>query len=193
MLVFTETARAMVRSFGEYVDNAALRVAITGGSPFAPQYELTIVDLEERGADDVVFDGGGFQVIVDGASASRLEGSTIDYVEGPGGGAFEVKNPNVAAPDTVKPSGPLAERVQRVIAERINPGVAAHGGEITLVDVRDNVAYITMNGGCQGCALSKITLRQGIERMIKEVVPEIVGVQDVTDHTSGTNPYYQRA
>lgn len=191
MLAFTDSARAMVRSFGEFVDNAALRVAIAGGSPFAPRYELTIIEESEREANDIAFDGGGFLVVVDATSAPRLEGSTIDYVEAPGGGGFEVRNPNVATPDKTTPTGPLAERVQQVIEERVNPGVAAHGGEINLVAVEDNVAYITMNGGCQGCAMSKITLRQGIERMIREAVPEITEIQDVTDHVAGANPYYQ--
>jgi Fe/S biogenesis protein NfuA len=191
MLAFTDSARAMVRSFGEFVDNAALRVAIAGGSPFAPRYELTIIEESEREADDIAFDGGGFLVVVDATSAPRLEGSTIDYIEAAGGGGFEVRNPNVATPEKTTPTGPLAERVQQVIDERVNPGVAAHGGEINLVAVEDNVAYITMNGGCQGCAMSKITLRQGIERMIREAVPEITEIQDVTDHVAGANPYYQ--
>lgn len=191
MLAFTEAARTMVLAFGEYVDNAALRVAIAGGSPFAPRYELTIIEEAEREADDVVFDGGGFMVVVDAASAARLEGATVDYIEAPGGGGFEVRNPNVATPETSRPTGPIADRVRLVIDERINPGVASHGGSIDLVAVEDGVAYITMNGGCQGCAMSKLTLRQGVERMIREVVPEIESVQDVTDHMSGTNPYYK--
>jgi len=192
MLAFTEAARAMILAYGEYVDNAALRVAIAGGSPFAPRYELTIIDESEREADDVVFDGGGFMVVVDPASAARLEGATIDYIEAPGGGGFEIRNPNFATPEALRPTGPLAERVKQVIEERINPGVASHGGSIELVAVEDGVAYITMHGGCQGCAMSKLTLRQGVERMIREAVPEIESVQDVTDHLSGANPYYRR-
>lgn len=190
MLAFTDTARAMIRSFGEYVDNAALRVAIAGGSPFAPRYELTIIDESEREPEDLTFDGGGFMVVVDAESAPRLEGATVDYIQAPGGGGFEIKNPNVAVPEEMTPTAPLAERVKQVIDERINPGVASHGGSISLVGVEDNIVYITMHGGCQGCAMSKVTLRQGIERMIREVVPEIIEVQDVTDHMAGTNPYY---
>jgi Fe/S biogenesis protein NfuA len=191
MLAFTDTARAMVRSFGEYVDNAALRVAIAGGSPFAPRYELTIIEESERESDDIVFDAGGFMVVVDAASAERLEGATVDYIQAPGGGGFEIKNPNIATPEKTKPSGPIADRVQRVIDEQVNPGVAAHGGAIQLVAVEDDIVYITMSGGCQGCAMSQVTLQRGIERMIRESVPEIMGVQDVTDHMSGTNPYYE--
>lgn len=191
MLAFTDTARAMVRSFGEYVDNAALRVAIAGGSPFAPRYELTIIEEDEREAEDVLFDAGGFMVVVDAASADRLEGATVDYIQAPGGGGFEIKNPNIATPETSKPTGPIAERVQRVIDEQVNPGVAAHGGAINLVAVEDDIVYITMSGGCHGCAMSQVTLQRGIERMIREAVPEIMGVQDVTDHVSGTNPYYE--
>ena len=90
----------------------------------------------------------------------------------------------------LKLSGPLAERVQRVVDEVINPGIAAHGGFVELVDVSDDTLYLRMGGGCQGCAASAATLRQGIERMVREEVPEIVNIIDVTDHTSGENPYY---
>lgn len=190
MLSFTEAARTMVLAFGEYVENAALRIAVAGGSPFAPRYELTIIDETEREEEDVVFDGGGFMVVVDRVSAARLEGATVDYIETPGGGGFEIDNPNIAKPEDIQATGPLADRVRAVIEERINPGVASHGGRIDLAAVEDGVVYITMSGGCQGCAMSKLTLRQGVERMLKESIPEIESVQDVTDHLSGTNPYY---
>jgi Fe/S biogenesis protein NfuA len=190
MLTFTETARRMLRSFMAegYVEQPALRVAVRG-SPFAPEYELTLVD-DEPGADDVVLDGGGFRVLVDRESASRLEGSTIDYVERGGEAGFEVQPPRVRPAASAAPSGPLADRVREVIEQRINPAIAAHGGYITLVDVKDDVVYIEMSGGCQGCGLARVTLRHGVERMIREAVPEVARIEDVTDHASGRNPYY---
>ena len=84
----------------------------------------------------------------------------------------------------------MTERVQEVIDEVINPAIAAHGGFVELVDVSDDTIYIRMGGGCQGCAASAATLRMGIERMIREQVPEIASIVDVTDHTAGVNPYY---
>lgn len=85
----------------------------------------------------------------------------------------------------------LRERVQQVIDELINPGVAGHGGYVNLVDVEDTKVYIHMGGGCQGCASSKMTLKMGIEETIREEVPEVTEVIDATDHTNGQNPYYK--
>lgn len=191
MLTFTDAAREMIRAFMAegYVENPALRVAVANGSPFAPEYEITLVEAEpEEG--DTVFDGGGFTVLVDRESAPRLEGATIDYVERDSVSGFEVRNPRLEEASAAARTGPIAERVQRVIEERINPGVAAHGGHIKLVGVQDNVVYIEMGGGCQGCGLARVTLRQGVERMIREVVPEVVEIRDVTDHAAGENPFY---
>ena len=84
-----------------------------------------------------------------------------------------------------------AQKVQEVIDQRINPSIAAHGGYVTLLDVRDEVAYISFGGGCQGCGMVDVTLKQGVQVMIKEAVPELRDVLDTTDHAAGTNPYYQ--
>ena len=85
----------------------------------------------------------------------------------------------------------LSTSVQRVLEEQINPAVGAHGGFIRLIEVKDDIAYIQFEGGCQGCAMANVTLRQGVEVMIKEQIPEIVAIVDVTDHASGTNPYFE--
>lgn len=92
------------------------------------------------------------------------------------------------APKTV--DHPFASAVKSVIDTQINPMVAMHGGQIELIDVKDTTVYIQMRGGCQGCASSTATLRQGVEQMIKGAVPEIQTVVDVTDHSLGENPYY---
>jgi Fe/S biogenesis protein NfuA len=84
----------------------------------------------------------------------------------------------------------LKTRVQELIDMSINPAVAGHGGYVELLDVKDNTAYIAMGGGCQGCGAADITLKAGIERLIKEEIPEIAEVLDTTDHGAGTNPYY---
>ena len=87
-------------------------------------------------------------------------------------------------------SDDLMTKVQELIDSTINPAVAGHGGFVQLVDVKDNKVYLTMGGGCQGCGAADITLKSGIERLIKEELPEIEEVLDSTDHASGTNPYY---
>jgi Fe-S cluster biogenesis protein NfuA len=85
------------------------------------------------------------------------------------------------------------EKIQYLLAHKINPGVAAHAGFVELIDVKDNNVYIRLGGGCQGCGAADFTLRQGIEEIIRKEVPEILHVLDVTDHAAGTNPYYRPA
>ena len=84
----------------------------------------------------------------------------------------------------------LKERVQALLDNSINPAVAGHGGYIELIDVKDNTVYIQMSGGCQGCGAADVTLKSGIERLLREELPEIEEVLDTTDHASGSNPYY---
>ncbi len=84
----------------------------------------------------------------------------------------------------------LKERVQKLLDESVNPAVAMHGGQVELLDVKDSTVYIRMGGGCQGCGMADVTLKQGIERLIFEEVPEVTEVLDVTEHAAGTNPYY---
>ena len=86
-------------------------------------------------------------------------------------------------------SDDLMTKVQELIDSTINPAVAGHGGFVQLVDVKDKKVYIQMGGGCQGCGAADVTLKAGIERLIKEELPEIEEVLDSTDHASGTNPY----
>jgi Fe/S biogenesis protein NfuA len=87
-------------------------------------------------------------------------------------------------------SDDLKTRVQELIESMINPAVAGHGGFVELVDVQDNRVYLQMGGGCQGCGAADVTLKQGIERLIKEEIPEVAEVLDATDHSAGSNPYY---
>jgi Fe/S biogenesis protein NfuA len=84
----------------------------------------------------------------------------------------------------------LKSRVQELIDTMINPAVAGHGGFVELVDVQDNRVYLQMGGGCQGCGAADVTLKAGIERLIREELPEVAEVVDATDHASGANPYY---
>ena len=86
---------------------------------------------------------------------------------------------------------PEGKLIQALLDERVNPAVASHGGHISLVDVQDDTVYIRLEGGCQGCGMADVTLKQGIETEIKQAVPNITAVLDVTDHAGGSNPYYQ--
>jgi Fe/S biogenesis protein NfuA len=114
-----------------------------------------------------------------------------------------INNPNRPAPAPASSpgmgrppadlSGDVAQRVLQVLEQQINPSIAAHGGMAELVAVEDDVAYLRLSGGCQGCGLASVTLTQGIEVAIRDSVPEVARVVDVTDHASGTNPYFEAA
>jgi len=89
--------------------------------------------------------------------------------------------------------GKLRAAIQRILLEQINPAVSSHGGYITLLDVHGNTVFLQMSGGCQGCGMASVTLREGIERTLREQVPGVGDVVDVSDHAAGTNPYYATA
>lgn len=95
-----------------------------------------------------------------------------------------------AVRETIPPAEEIKGKVEQLLAGEINPAIAAHGGVVHLVDVKDNVVYIQMGGGCQGCGMADVTLRQGIETAIRNAVPEVGDILDVTDHAAGRNPYY---
>lgn len=192
MLTFTDEARSRIRSFAEFTDNPTLRITVHG-SPLVPQYELALVD-DEPSENDVVVEQDGFRVIMEESSAPRLDGASVDYIRTVQGEGFQVTNPNARTLGSETPKGPLAERVTQVLEENVNPSIAAHGGHIGLVDIDEEaIVYLEMSGGCQGCGMAKVTLKQGVERMLSQLVPEIRGIVDVTDHAAGSNPFYQAA
>jgi Fe/S biogenesis protein NfuA len=183
---FTDRARERLARLIDHLDeDACLRLSRSGGSPLAPDYDLAIVELDSRAGDEGLIEADGIRVLMPDDPPGPL---LIDFHDGPGPSGFQVHGEGAAIPSS---GGSLEERVRRVIEDRVNPGVASHGGHITLVEVRDDVAVIEMEGGCQGCSLSQMTLRRGVERMIREAVPEILGVHDATDHASGERPFFE--
>ncbi len=195
MIEFTEKARDQVLAFIEQEgsDDLAVRVAVKNSSPFAPEYDLLLIEGDEVRDHDEAFDQDGFTLYADPHSAEFLDGATVDWVSNLQQSGFKIQNPNAREPGAAAPDGELADRVQQVLEQQINPGVAQHGGRVSLVDIRDNVVYLKMGGGCQGCGLAGVTLTQGIKSALAEAVPEIEGVEDVTDHSAGENPYYDPA
>jgi Fe/S biogenesis protein NfuA len=188
----TERAQEAVRSFMDQTDgeNRALRISSQGEGIGGTKFELTLVTTADREEEDVQVDMGDFLVLVSGKDAERLEGAVVDFVERVNESGFEIR-PAARPPRTSGvPQGELATKVKEVLDAQVNPAVSAHGGEIVLVDVKGSEIFIEMAGGCQGCALSRMTLKQGVERMVRQAVPEITAVHDVTDHTSGDNPFY---
>lgn len=166
-------------------DGLSLRVAIAGRGPGGFRYSLDLVAPGEQKDDDIRLDDDGIEIWVDRESSEKLDGTTIDFVQRLQESGFKFDNPNSMWSD------PKAQKVQEVIEAKINPGIASHGGFVQLVDVKDDIAYISFGGGCQGCGMVDVTLKEGVQVMIKEAVPELADVLDTTDHGAGTNPYYE--
>jgi Fe/S biogenesis protein NfuA len=169
----------------------ALTVGITGVRGIEFAYELTFVPVDDAAEDDRIERFGDLPVVVRADSVENLTGATIRVGEG----GLGIDNPNSPVP-TIDPGaaltdGPVADRVRAVLDEQINPAIASHGGMAELVGIEGDTAYLRLGGGCQGCGLAGVTLGQGIEVAIKNAVPEILQVVDVTDHASGDNPYYE--
>ena len=186
MLTITELAQKRVAEAmkDEERDDLALRIAITGRTGGGFRYQMDLVGIDETRPDDEVLETETFKVYVDSESAPDLKGATIDFVTRLSESGFKFENPNSAWGDSV------AADVQRILDDQINPQIAAHGGFVTLLDVKDETAFITMGGGCQGCGMADVTLKQGVEQAILDAVPTVRRVLDSTDHAAGTNPYY---
>ena len=188
---FTNLAKDTVLRFMEMQgsESLAVRIQVASPSPLAPRYEFTMIEPADKCPEDMVLDGYGFEVVIEPESAKLLDGARVDWVETLTESGFKVENPNLAPIGSKPLEGPLADRVRQVIDQFVNPGVAQHGGRVTLVEVRDNIVYLQMGGGCQGCGMASVTLSQGIDGILREHVPEIEGIEDVTNHGDGKNPY----
>ncbi len=188
ILALDEAAAAKLKTMKDAgrFDGSALRVTVSrDGAAF--QYQLEVVEEETASPEDAVIDAAGVRFYVDAESVPRLRGATLQYVDAMSGGGFRFENPN--QPELL--SNPIAERVQRLLDERINPSVADHGGHVSLVDVQEGRVFLRFGGGCQGCGMVDVTLKDGIQGQLMAEIPEITQVLDATDHASGTNPYYE--
>ncbi len=193
MIKLTDEARKVVRSYMDKGDGefTALRISISGGTPLSPEFELTLVGPDDIRESEKEVDVDDLTIVVEEGSVSRLEGATVDFVQRVNESGFEVSLAETAKAPAPVLEGPLAERVKTVLDTEINPAIASHGGSITLVGVEGTEIYLEMGGGCQGCAMSRMTLRQGVERMVRQAVPEVTVIHDVTDHSSGENPFFE--
>jgi Fe/S biogenesis protein NfuA len=184
-------------------DELALWLEITGvtsgGAEY--QYDMFFEPLGTLPEGMEVRHHGDLPLAVPGADVSKLRGATLDVPGDPGQPGLTLRNPN--RPDPMVPgaggdapapelSGTVSERIEQLLALQINPAIAAHGGFAELAAVEDDTAYVRLSGGCQGCAMSRVTVAQGIERAVLTYVPEITKVIDTTDHAEGTNPYYEQ-
>ena len=192
----SEAALAKVLQIREGEDDSetlGLRVEITGTNGADFTYDLTFDPIAEAPQDAEVYEVSDLTLIIPAESVENLTGATLDLPSNPMQGGLVIRNPNkpdLLAGHDIELSGPLADKLQQLLDRHINPSLAAHGGYAQLERVEDTVVYISMGGGCQGCAMSAATLREGITAMISQALPEVTQVIDVTDHDAGENPYY---
>ena len=182
-----------IRDGEEDPGTLCLRVAITGTSGTDYTYDLAFEVISELDEADDLSVQGGLTVVVAADSVDDMRGATLDVPSASGQGGLVIRNPNKPNPlvgRNIELTGDLADKVRQLLAEAVNPSLAAHGGFADLVGVEDTTVFITMGGGCQGCSMSAATLREGIQVAIKEAIPEVTDVVDVTDHEAGDNPFY---
>jgi Fe/S biogenesis protein NfuA len=200
-ITVTPDARAVVldaRAQEADAERLALWVEVTGARQGSYTYDIYFQVASDAGSKDLVTSFDGLTVVVPESSAARLVGARLDYSD-EGEGGLVILNPNM--PVTADTAGiahgdlssELAQRVLTVLEQQVNPSIAMHGGRADLVAVEEGVAYLRLSGGCQGCGLATVTLSQGIEVALRDSVPEISSVVDVTDHASGANPFYEPA
>ncbi len=187
-------------------DRLAIWLEVSGAASGEYTYDVYFDVVEAAAAEDAVVHHDDLTIVVPAGSVDRLRGSTLGMSRDLLNPGLSVTNPNrppappspspavgAAAVPTGDLSGDVAQRVLQVLERQINPSIASHGGRADLVAVEEDTAYLRLSGGCQGCGMASVTLGQGIEVAIKDNVPEITNVVDVTDHAEGANPYYEAA
>ncbi len=205
ILTLTDDARNVVLDAlqnEEQSESLALWVEVTGTRGAGYSYDLFFSDRADAPEGAAIGNDGDITIVIPKSSIDRLRGSRLEFAS-EGGGGLVLVNPNVPTSEELNPGvpadilalgieGPMGVLATTVLEQNINPSIASHGGRADLVamDEEKKVAYIKMSGGCQGCAMSRMTLSQGIETTLREAIPELTQVLDVTDHASGVNPFY---
>lgn len=202
--IVTVTERARNRALGVRAeepdgDKLALFLEVTEPNGYEYGYDLYFDDESAIRPGDLVQQEGELKLVIPEGMADKLTGATLDLSRNLLNPGWVVDNPNSPSPAVgsgVSPedfTGTVPERVAQVLDRVVNPAIAMHGGKANLVSVEDGTVYVQLSGGCQGCGMASVTLTQGIEVSLREAVPEIERVVDVTDHAAGNNPYYQPA
>jgi Fe/S biogenesis protein NfuA len=197
IVTVTEAALEKVlelRAGEEDAEQLALRIEVTGVQGVDFSYDLAFEVLSEADAGDVpTHVGAGLTVLTPERDVAKLEGATLDLPGNSNQAGLVLRNPNRPdlGPNAVLDlSGTLEEQVQEVLVKRINPSIAAHGGYAELVRVEGSTVLVKLGGGCQGCGMANATVTAGIEKTLIEVLDGVENVVDITDHTSGENPYF---
>jgi Fe/S biogenesis protein NfuA len=172
----------------------AMWLEVTGTLGNRWDCSLSLKPLDAKAPRDIVLHHGDLPIVIRARDFRKVRGARIDWLDDPGG--LTVDNPNTPSPALGGPppsdlTGSVSERVTQVLDGQVNPAIAAHGGRAELVAIERDTVHLRLSGGCQGCAVASVTLRQGIETALVRAVPEVRRVVDVTDHESGTNPYFR--
>jgi Fe/S biogenesis protein NfuA len=175
------------------IEGLGIRLRVVhGGTPKA-DCQLEFCEPEDRQGDDTIVACEGFEIVIDAGSVPFLDAARIEYERSATGGQLTIKAPHIKG-RIPEADASLSERVRYLLDAEINPSLAGHGGRVQLVTIEaGGIAVLQFGGGCHGCGMVDVTLKQGIETTLKQKLPEITAVRDVTDHTTGSTPYYKRA
>jgi Fe/S biogenesis protein NfuA len=171
-------------------DDLGLRISVFRPGTPAAGCDLQFCPTGQNMPDDDVIAFEGFKLFVAHASSEWLEQAEIDFEEDTTGGQLTIKAPGIKGSQPGDES-PLEDRINWLLQTEINPALAAHGGRVALVEITERKEVVLQfGGGCHGCGMADVTLKQGIEQTLTRNFPEVTGVLDATDHRSGKNPYY---
>ncbi|MFI4937025.1 MAG: NifU family protein [Candidatus Berkiellales bacterium] len=174
----------------EEMPGMALRIFIDQPGSRLADVSISFCPPGEHRAGDIPLEFTGFTLYVERASISYLENAQIDYKKDNLSGQLSITAPNLrgAKPES---DADLVEKVNYLLDTEINPNLASHGGKVSLVEITpNNEVVLRFGGGCHGCGMVDVTLKQGIEKALLSQIPELTAVMDVTDHSKGENPYY---
>ncbi|MFC1796966.1 NfuA family Fe-S biogenesis protein [Pseudomonadota bacterium] len=171
-------------------EGLGLRISVSHPGTPGASCDLQFSPEGQRKEDDIVVNLEGFNMFVAAASEKWLADAEIDFEEDPTGGQLTIRAPGIKGSEP-SADADMTQRINWLLETEINPALASHGGQVSLVEITDKLEVILQfGGGCQGCGMADVTLKQGIEQTLTRNIPEITAVRDVTDHQSGTNPYY---
>lgn len=192
-ITITESAQEYLAELLAKQTDEVLGVRMFVNQPGTPRAETCIAYCRpgDPGSEDEVVDYDAFKAWFDRRSIPYLEDAVVDYSSDKFGGQLTIRAPNAKMPQ-VSDDSPLEDRINYILYNEINPALAAHGGEVSLVELTEKtVAVLQFGGGCQGCGMVDATLKGGVERTLMEKLPELAGVRDVTDHSYRENAYYK--
>ena len=171
-------------------DGIGIRMFVT--DPGTPKAETCIAYSRpgEHNEEDTIVEYSAFNAYFEQRSLPFLDEAKVDYSPDKFGGQLTIRAPNSRMP-RIDDDSPVEDQVNYVLYNDINPGLAAHGGNVSLEEIRDDVAILRFGGGCQGCSMVDMTLKEGVEKTLMEKIPALKGVRDVTDHTDTDQAYYK--